>query len=144
TSTTTTTTTTTSEATKAADIDFIDDENEVEADDEMNSTILLLRKKLRKIDQYANLDPILLKMFNETINAQGTKEEVLTLLLSMVNKLQRHVEQQSSTAMPITTTTTDTDQTTVQQTPECANIEAFKVLPGDSVNVVRKKQGNLD
>jgi hypothetical protein len=87
------------------------------------------------IEEQSNLDPLIVKMFNETISAPGTKEEVLTLLLSMVYTLQKQIEESTST--------TASSPPMTPPAMDCADIGQYKIRPDDSKTEVRKKQGKI-
>ncbi len=122
------------------DNNLVDQEpEEVEDEDEsMDDTMLkLLRDRLLQLDQQSSLDPLLMKMLNETMASPGSKKEVLHLLLTIVNQLQAASNSASTTAMP-----TSASPLTMTGNGECQSLDQYKILPDDSMQVVRKKQGN--
>lgn len=100
-----------------------------------------LKEKLKDLDAHSSVDPHLIKMLNETLSS-GSKEEMLSLMMSVVKKLQSQVETSTSSSSTTSIPNSENEiETMMKPKTKCSNIEGYKILPEDDMQTVRLKQG---
>ena len=80
---------------------------------------------------FSKIDPRLIRMLNETISVEPN-QEIVVIVQSMVEKLEN--QQLEELEHP------ETNEVILD---ECADVNAFKILPIDDVETARRKQGKL-